>query len=332
MGSLNVLIADDNRDAAESLGILLRLAGHEVRVVHDGAEAVAAFEESPAEVAILDIAMPGVDGYSVARHLRRVSPGGTPILVAVTGWGQENDKARAIAAGFNHHFTRPVEPEKLTDLLRSPVPAMNPPTPQPPEPAAKHPLNLQLLNELCHDLRGPLGALGTWIQVLRAERTDDETRLRALAAITGDVRAMGALIDQLSALTLALSGPAKLALGPIDMVPFLESVWASVAENGSVPPFRADEVSLVAIADPVGLRQIAELFASASFDTVPVGSRALCLARRGQAAEFTVETAGTPGVLSVTLARTLTEAQGGVFEESLEGGTTSLRVLLPLAR
>ncbi len=117
--SLNVLIADDNRDAAESLGILLRLEGHEVRVVHNGAEAVATFEAQPAEVAILDIGMPGLNGYEAARQIRRLSPGGTETLIAVTGWGQVSDKARALAAGFDHHFTRPVEPEKLTELLRS---------------------------------------------------------------------------------------------------------------------------------------------------------------------------------------------------------------------
>lgn len=118
---MNVLIADDNQDAAESLGILMRLDGHEVRVVHDGAQAVAAFEARPAEVAILDIEMPGLDGYEVARQIRRVSPGGTVTLIAVTGWGQVSDKARALAAGFNHHFTRPVEPERISELLRSTV-------------------------------------------------------------------------------------------------------------------------------------------------------------------------------------------------------------------
>jgi PAS domain S-box-containing protein len=114
-----VLIADDNRDAADSLAILLRLDGHEVRVVHDGREAVASFNALLPEVAVLDIGMPELDGYEVARQVRQHSLGRAVTLIAVTGWGQEADKARALAAGFNHHFTKPIEPEHLSLLLRS---------------------------------------------------------------------------------------------------------------------------------------------------------------------------------------------------------------------
>jgi PAS domain S-box-containing protein len=119
VASRRVLIADDNRDAADSLAMLMRLEGHEVRVVHDGKQALAGFQELNPEVALLDIGMPELDGYEVARRVRQGTLGRAVILVAVTGWGQESDKARALAAGFNHHFTKPVEPERLLALLRT---------------------------------------------------------------------------------------------------------------------------------------------------------------------------------------------------------------------
>jgi len=114
-----VLIADDNRDAAESLAMLLRMDGHEVTVVHDGQEALTAFHDVQPEVALLDIGMPELNGYEVARRVRQGSLGRAVTLIAVTGWGQDSDKARALAAGFNHHFTKPVEPERLSELLRT---------------------------------------------------------------------------------------------------------------------------------------------------------------------------------------------------------------------
>ena len=114
-----MLIADDNRDAADSLAMLLRLEGHEVRVVHDGKQALAAFHDLNPEVALLDIGMPELDGYEVARQVRQGTLGRAVTLVAVTGWGQQSDKARALAAGFNHHFTKPVAPERLVELLRT---------------------------------------------------------------------------------------------------------------------------------------------------------------------------------------------------------------------
>ncbi len=113
-----VLIADDNRDAAESLAVLLRLEGHDVTVVYDGPEALATFSTLLPEVALLDIGMPGLSGYEVARRVRQGSLGRAVTLIAVTGWGQETDKAEALAAGFNHHFTKPIRPDRLIDLLR----------------------------------------------------------------------------------------------------------------------------------------------------------------------------------------------------------------------
>jgi PAS domain S-box-containing protein len=114
-----ILIADDNCDAAESLAVLLRLEGHEVSVVRNGRDALAKFETLLPEVAVLDIGMPELDGYEVARQIRQHPSGRAALLIAVTGWGQEADKSRALAAGFNHHFTKPMQPEDLIMLLRS---------------------------------------------------------------------------------------------------------------------------------------------------------------------------------------------------------------------
>ena len=117
--SRRVLIADDNRDAAETLGMLLRMEGHEVLTVHDGRAATEAFAAFDPEVALLDIGMPQIDGYEVARLVRKGPGNRAPILVAITGWGKESDKARALAAGFDHHFTKPIDTEALMTVLRA---------------------------------------------------------------------------------------------------------------------------------------------------------------------------------------------------------------------
>ena len=114
-----ILIADDNEDAARSLAILLELDGHSVTVVNDGRAALEAFHAAQPEVLVLDIGMPELNGYDIARQVRQSSLGRAVTLIAVTGWGQDTDKVRALAAGFNHHFTKPVEPERLSAVLRS---------------------------------------------------------------------------------------------------------------------------------------------------------------------------------------------------------------------
>ena len=113
---LRILVADDNRDAADSLQRVLALYGHEVRVAYDGDSALHVGAEFQPRVAILDIAMPGTDGYDVARALRR-RQGGEVTLVALTGWGQDADRRRASDAGFDHHLTKPVDPQTLNSLL-----------------------------------------------------------------------------------------------------------------------------------------------------------------------------------------------------------------------
>jgi len=113
---LRILVADDNRDAADSLQRILALYGHEVRVAYDGESALNVGSEFRPRVAILDIAMPGTDGYDVARALRR-HQGGDVTLVALTGWGQDADRRRASDAGFDYHLIKPVDPSELNALL-----------------------------------------------------------------------------------------------------------------------------------------------------------------------------------------------------------------------
>jgi len=113
---LRILVADDNRDAADSLQRILALYGHEVRVAYDGESALNVGSDFRPRVAILDIAMPGTDGYDVARALRR-RQGSDVTLVALTGWGQDADRRRASDAGFDHHLTKPVDPQSLNALL-----------------------------------------------------------------------------------------------------------------------------------------------------------------------------------------------------------------------
>jgi CheY-like chemotaxis protein len=115
-----VLIADDNRAAADSLAMLLQMEGHDVRVAYDGDEALEVFAVMQPDVALLDIGMPKVNGYEVARQTRARANGRKVTLIAVTGWGQDADRANAVAAGFDFHFTKPVEVERLAQLLRSP--------------------------------------------------------------------------------------------------------------------------------------------------------------------------------------------------------------------
>lgn len=112
-----VLVVEDNVDAAESLGMLIELLGHEVRVVHNGPAALDAIRREPPEMALVDIGLPGMDGYEVARSIRACPRGAITVLVALTGYGRDEDKQQARAAGFDHHLTKPVDMDALRDLL-----------------------------------------------------------------------------------------------------------------------------------------------------------------------------------------------------------------------
>lgn len=112
-----ILIADDNRDAAESLSLLLELSGHEVRVAHLGQAALSLAQTFRPDVALLDIGMPDLSGYEVARALRQ-EPWATDLqLIALTGWGQDDDRRCALEAGFDHHLTKPIDPDQLESLI-----------------------------------------------------------------------------------------------------------------------------------------------------------------------------------------------------------------------
>jgi PAS domain S-box-containing protein len=117
--ALSVLVVDDNADAAQSLATLLRLRGHEVRVVHDGASALATVGSYLPDLVFLDIGMPGMDGYEVARRIRRQPGLDTTVLAALTGWGQHEDRRRTAEAGFDHHLVKPPDPLAVIALLDS---------------------------------------------------------------------------------------------------------------------------------------------------------------------------------------------------------------------
>ncbi len=112
-----ILLADDNVDSAESLAMLLRLQGHQVDVVHDGAEALRRLEELRPQFALIDIGMPQVNGYEVARRTRAEPWGASIKLIALTGWGQEQDRQEALEAGFDHHLVKPVDTGMLLERL-----------------------------------------------------------------------------------------------------------------------------------------------------------------------------------------------------------------------
>jgi CheY-like chemotaxis protein/anti-sigma regulatory factor (Ser/Thr protein kinase) len=112
-----VLVVDDNRDAAETLAMVLETFGHQVRKAHDGPQGLSLLQEFQPELAVLDIGLPGMDGYELARRLRShpLVPGVR--LVAVTGYGHALDRAKAMAAGFDEHFVKPVEAETLAAAI-----------------------------------------------------------------------------------------------------------------------------------------------------------------------------------------------------------------------
>ena len=112
-----ILVVDDNLDSAESMRALLRMAGHEVRMVADGASAAPAAREMRAEVVLLDIGLPDMDGYEVARRLRADPELDGMLVIAVTGWGREADVQKGLQAGIDEHLTKPVDPDRLMELV-----------------------------------------------------------------------------------------------------------------------------------------------------------------------------------------------------------------------
>ena len=112
-----ILVVDDNKDAADTTRMMLEILGAEVRAVHGGRDAIAAFDAWRPDVVLLDIGMPDIDGYTVARALRTKTNGGETLVVAVSGWGQARDRERTREAGFDHHLVKPVDFRALGQLL-----------------------------------------------------------------------------------------------------------------------------------------------------------------------------------------------------------------------
>lgn len=117
MNLVRVLIVEDNTDAAESLAMLLELYGHEAQLANSGSAALAAAGAMVPDAMIVDIGLPDMDGYEVARRVRSEPVLAGVLLVALTGYGREEDRQEAIAAGFDRHLVKPVNPDLLKELL-----------------------------------------------------------------------------------------------------------------------------------------------------------------------------------------------------------------------
>jgi CheY-like chemotaxis protein len=112
-----VLVADDNRDSAETLALLLELRGFDVTTAHDGEAAVCTFAQWHPDVVLLDLGMPKLSGHDACRAIRAMPHGDQPLIIAVTGWGQARDRERSQAAGFDVHLVKPVDHDTLSRLL-----------------------------------------------------------------------------------------------------------------------------------------------------------------------------------------------------------------------
>jgi CheY-like chemotaxis protein len=112
-----VLVVDDNRDAAESLAVFLKLSGHDTHIAHDGLEAVDKAAQLSPDFILLDIGLPKINGFEAARRIREQSQSKRPVLVALTGWGQDADRQKSREAGFDAHIVKPVDPDVLANLL-----------------------------------------------------------------------------------------------------------------------------------------------------------------------------------------------------------------------
>jgi CheY-like chemotaxis protein len=112
-----ILVVDDHRDSAESMEMMLDLLGNDVRVAHDGLEALVLAERFRPDVILMDVGMPNMNGYDATRRIRQESWGGTMIIIALTGWGQESDRTESRLAGCDRHLVKPIDPDELKTLL-----------------------------------------------------------------------------------------------------------------------------------------------------------------------------------------------------------------------
>jgi CheY-like chemotaxis protein len=114
-----LLVVDDNKDAAESMSMLLEMWGHEVAFAFDGPSALETAEQWQPEAVFLDIGLPGMDGYEVAERLRELPQAKDAVLIAITGYGRDDDRLRSRRAGIDHHLVKPVAPDALRSLIDS---------------------------------------------------------------------------------------------------------------------------------------------------------------------------------------------------------------------
>jgi CheY-like chemotaxis protein len=112
-----ILVVDDNVDSALSLALMLKIMGHDVRTAHDGLKAVESAAEFRPDIVLLDIGLPRLNGYDACRRIRKQPWGESMVIIALTGWGQEDDKRRSKDAGFNFHMVKPIDPAALEKLL-----------------------------------------------------------------------------------------------------------------------------------------------------------------------------------------------------------------------
>jgi two-component system OmpR family response regulator len=110
-------VVDDNRDAVDALAMMLRLGGNDVEIAYEGMAALVTAQSFAPDAVVLDIGLPGIDGYEVARRLRARPETAKALIVAVTGYGQKEDRERSRAAGFDHHLVKPIESDALLTLL-----------------------------------------------------------------------------------------------------------------------------------------------------------------------------------------------------------------------
>ncbi|MBL0419395.1 response regulator [Ramlibacter sp. AW1] len=113
----HVLVVDDNRDAADTLVDILMLSGFTASAAYDGASGLQALQQQPPQAVLLDIGLPDLDGHEVCRRIRALPLSPQPVVLALTGWGQEKDRERTAAAGFDGHLTKPADPTHIMELL-----------------------------------------------------------------------------------------------------------------------------------------------------------------------------------------------------------------------
>ncbi len=123
LASHRILVVDDNRDSAKTLAMLLGITGHETQVAHDGLAAIEVARTFRPEVILLDIGLPKLNGYEVCRAIRKEDWGAQIVIVALTGWGQDDDRRKSTEAGFNGHLVKPVEHDALVKLLLDLMPS-----------------------------------------------------------------------------------------------------------------------------------------------------------------------------------------------------------------